>query len=115
MDEGQYESVSSGNDSSDLYLSTIMSYSNRSSTESIPEPIPDIRQPVYMIVIYSLAYGTVFLFSLIGNILVIAVVCKTRRLHSLTNFFIVNLALADLLVTVFCIPINLLDSLFNGK
>jgi len=79
------------------------------------ELLPVIRQPVHMIVIYSVAFGLVFLFALIGNIVVVVLVTRTRRLHTLTNFFIVNLALADMLVAVFCVPITLLDNLFNGK
>lgn len=79
------------------------------------ELFPDIKQPVFMIVIYSIAYGIIFLFALFGNLAVIAVVSRTRRLHTLTNFFIGNLAVADILVAVFCIPISLLQNLYNGR
>lgn len=79
------------------------------------EPLPAIRQPVHMIFIYSIAFGIVFLFALFGNIVVVVLVTRTRRLHTLTNFFIVNLAVADILVAVFCVPITLLDNLFNGR
>lgn len=79
------------------------------------ELFPDIKQPVFMIVIYSIAYGIIFLFALFGNVAVIAVVSRTRRLHTLTNFFIGNLAVADILVAVFCIPISLLQNLYNGR
>ena len=88
---------------------------NKSTDDDSLELYPDIRQPVYMVVIYSLAYGIIFLFALFGNIVVVAVVFRNRRMHNLTNLFIVNLAVADILVAVFCIPITLLDSLFNGE
>ena len=94
--------------------STTMTVGNDSLNESF-ELIPDIRQPIYMIMIYCIAYGIVFLFALFGNIIVIAVVYRNRRMHTLTNFFIVNLAVADILVAVFCVPITLLQSLYNGK
>lgn len=84
------------------------------STNEENELIPIIRQPVYMIVIYAVAYGIVFLFALLGNTIVVILIIRTRRLHTLTNFFIVNLAIADILVAVFCVPITLLDNLYNG-
>ena len=79
------------------------------------ELYPDIRQPVYMVALYSVAYGIIFLFALFGNIVVVAVVFRNRRMHNLTNLFIVNLAIADILVAVFCIPITLLHNLYNGE
>ena len=88
---------------------------NKSIEDDSLELYPDIRQPVYMVVIYSMAYGIIFLFALFGNIVVVAVVIRNRRMHNLTNLFIVNLAVADILVAVFCMPITLLQSLYNGE
>lgn len=95
---------------------TVQTYMHNKSTDNDSmELLPDIRQPVYMVALYSVAYGIIFLFALFGNIVVVAVVFKNRRMHNLTNLFIVNLAIADILVAVFCIPITFLDSLYNGK
>ena len=52
-------------------------------------------------------YGVVLLLSLVGNTLVCLVVCRQQRLRTSTNFFIVNLAIADLGITVFCIPFDI--------
>ncbi|CAI9718399.1 neuropeptide SIFamide receptor-like [Octopus vulgaris] len=35
-------------------------------------------------------------------------------MHTVTNYFLVNLAVADILVAVFCLPMTLLDNLFSG-
>jgi len=94
---------------------TSSTVSNETECASDTDLIPDVRQPVYMIVIYSLAYGLIFVLALTGNAVVVAVVWNTRRLHTLTNFFIVNLALSDMLVALFCLPITLLDTIFNGE
>ena len=57
-----------------------------------------------MILFLSLCYGLISLLSLSGNILVIAVVAFTRSMHNVTNFYIANLASADVIIAVFCVP-----------
>lgn len=48
-----------------------------------------------------------FLYYFSGNLLVILVVTMSRRLRSITNFFLANLAVADFCVGVFCVIQNL--------
>ncbi|XP_077379770.1 neuropeptide Y receptor type 2-like [Festucalex cinctus] len=54
-----------------------------------------------------LAYGAIIALGVLGNVLVIHVVFRFRRLRTATNFFIANLALADLLVASLCLPFTL--------
>lgn len=79
------------------------------------EYYPLVKQPMHMIIIYSLAYSIIFLCALVGNVMVIAVVYRHPRMHTVTNYFIVNLAFADILVVIFCLPITLMANLFTGK
>ena len=66
---------------------------NATNTQTeVPYIYPTIRQPVHMIVIYSLAYSIVFLLGLTGNGLVVSIVYHNPRMHNVTNYFIVNLA-----------------------
>jgi hypothetical protein len=58
---------------------------------------------IVLIVLYSLAFLTGFL----GNIMVIAVVIRHRSMRTLTNMFLVNLAIGDFLVIVICMPLTL--------
>nr|XP_015800024.2 orexin receptor type 2 isoform X1 [Nothobranchius furzeri] len=53
------------------------------------------------------AYIVVFFVSLIGNSLVCFAVWKNRHMRTVTNYFIVNLSLADVLVTIICLPASL--------
>ncbi|ESN91136.1 hypothetical protein HELRODRAFT_182211 [Helobdella robusta] len=55
-----------------------------------------------------------FLLGFLGNISVVAIVLRNKQMHNLTNYFIVNLAIADLLVTIFCIPITFAESFVYG-
>ncbi|XP_076671412.1 RYamide receptor isoform X2 [Andrena cerasifolii] len=49
-------------------------------------------------------YSVVFIVALTGNGLVCYVVHSSPRMKTVTNFFIVNLALGDILMALFCVP-----------
>ncbi|MBN3306738.1 GPR83 protein, partial [Amia calva] len=53
------------------------------------------------------AYSVIIVISLFGNILVCHVVIKNKRMHSATSLFIVNLAIADILITLLNTPFTL--------
>ncbi|KAK7137868.1 hypothetical protein R3I94_013497 [Phoxinus phoxinus] len=54
----------------------------------------------------GLALGTFIIFAVAGNILVILSVVCNRHLRTPTNFFIVNLAIADLLLGTTVLPVS---------
>ena len=49
-------------------------------------------------------YSAIMLLSFVGNCLVIAVVMRTTRMQNVTNYLICNMAMTDLLITVFNMP-----------
>ncbi|RUS80725.1 hypothetical protein EGW08_011511, partial [Elysia chlorotica] len=57
-------------------------------------------------VLSSLLLASVLLMVLVGNCLVVAAVATSRKLRTVTNVFIVNLACADLLLGVFVLPFS---------
>lgn len=56
--------------------------------------------------IFSVFYVIIFLLGMFGNFLVIFVVARTRTMQTVTNFFISNLAVADILLCCFCITLT---------
>lgn len=56
-------------------------------------------------------YSTVFVVALTGNGLVCYVVHSSPRMKTVTNFFIVNLALGDILIALFCVPTSSISTL----
>ncbi|KAL1023547.1 hypothetical protein UPYG_G00042240 [Umbra pygmaea] len=53
------------------------------------------------------AYSVIIVISLFGNTVVCHVVIKNKRMHSATSLFIVNLAVADILITLLNMPFTL--------
>lgn len=49
-------------------------------------------------------HGLTFVIGLIGNALVCTAVYRNRAMRNVTNYFIVNLAVADFMVILFCLP-----------
>lgn len=56
-------------------------------------------------------YCTVCIIALLGNGLVCFVVQTAPRMKTVTNYFIVNLAVGDILMTVFCVPFSFVSML----
>ncbi|XP_062997874.1 G-protein coupled receptor 83-like [Elgaria multicarinata webbii] len=53
------------------------------------------------------AYSVIICISLFGNVVVCHVVIKNKRMHSATSLFIVNLAVADIMITILNTPFTL--------
>uniref|UniRef100_A0A3Q3WCI1 Neuropeptide Y receptor type 2 n=1 Tax=Mola mola TaxID=94237 RepID=A0A3Q3WCI1_MOLML len=62
-------------------------------------------------VVLILAYSTIIVLGVLGNSLVIYVIYRFKTLRTVTNFFIANLAVADLLVNMLCLPFTLVYTL----
>jgi leucokinin receptor len=60
--------------------------------------------PTNLLILLSILYGSISLIAVIGNALVIWIVVTTRQMHTVTNFFIGNLAMADVVIGLFSIP-----------
>ncbi|XP_066980691.1 substance-K receptor-like [Macrobrachium rosenbergii] len=60
--------------------------------------------PTGIVVLLSIFYGSISLVAVVGNSLVMWIVATSRTMHSVTNYFIANLALADIIIAVFAIP-----------
>ncbi|ODM93376.1 Neuropeptide Y receptor type 2, partial [Orchesella cincta] len=87
-------------------------------------PEDELRVSLGVAILLCVAYGLVFLIGMIGNLFVLAVVFRTPRMRFVfaatyfftstpTNFFIANLAVADLLVVLFCLPATLCANIFS--
>ena len=53
---------------------------------------------------FYVIYTTIFVLGIIGNVLVCFVVMRNKAMQTVTNFFITNLALADILLCALAVP-----------
>uniref|UniRef100_UPI003BEF4C88 Isoform 2 of Neuropeptide FF receptor 2,Soluble cytochrome b562 n=1 Tax=Homo sapiens TaxID=9606 RepID=UPI003BEF4C88 len=64
--------------------------------------------------IFIISYFLIFFLCMMGNTVVCFIVMRNKHMHTVTNLFILNLAISDLLVGIFCMPITLLDNIIAG-
>lgn len=61
---------------------------------------------LYRAIILGCFLGTIILAAIFGNLLVMVSVIRHRKLRIITNYFVVSLALADMLVAMFAMTFN---------
>ncbi|XP_028318237.1 neuropeptide FF receptor 2-like [Gouania willdenowi] len=64
--------------------------------------------------VFTISYLLIFLMSMLGNGVVCFIVLRSRNMRTVTNLFILNLAISDLLVGIFCMPTTLVDNIITG-
>ena len=57
--------------------------------------------------IESSVLGLQIILAFAGNVIICAAVLKTRRLRTISNVFVINLAISDILMAVVCMPLSL--------
>nr|QSG30390.1 cholecystokinin receptor [Rapana venosa] len=64
-----------------------------------------IQIPVYILI---------FLLSVLGNVLVMVTLIQNKKMRTVTNVFLLNLAVSDLLLAVFCMPFTIIPILMQN-
>lgn len=65
-------------------------------------------------IVWTIIYIVVLVWGLVGNCVVAWVIIKTKNKNP-TDYFLLNLVIADLLVLVCCLPATLLSNLIIRK
>jgi len=65
-------------------------------------------------IVVPVAFGLIALVGIFGNALVIIVVSTNSQMRSTTNILILNLAVADLLFIILCVPFTATDYILNS-
>lgn len=99
-------------------ISDLLPDINMTNSTSLTEEVlfsPYFQHSLGMAAMFVLAYLFIFLLCIIGNSVVCLIVLRNRNMWTVTNVFILNLSISDLLVGIFCIPTTLVDNLITGK
>jgi len=73
---------------------------NATTNATMEDVFPAEYYPSIYRVVGSLLVGVIFVVGLVGNALVVAVVTRTRNMHTPTNWYLVSLAVADIILLV---------------
>lgn len=58
-------------------------------------------------------YMVILTLSILGNLLVITTLVQNRRMRTITNVFLLNLAFSDILLGVLCVPFTLVGTILR--
>lgn len=111
MNEGFENNLTQLNDNWMLYNSSLESVIPRSNITYVGFYL---HQP-YTAAIFIVSYLLIFLVCMVGNGVVCFIVLRSKNMRTVTNLFILNLAVSDLLVGIFCMPTTLLDNIITGE
>ncbi|XP_071392020.1 substance-P receptor-like [Centroberyx affinis] len=70
-------------------------------------------QPVWQITLWAIAYCSIVAVSVVGNVVVIWIILAHKRMRTVTNYFLVNLAFAEASMSAFNTAINFAYAVHN--
>ena len=85
--------------------SAMTGFSNHTSTTLSSEPTSIGDVTWFRVLKYTL-YGLTFLISMPGNFMVCVIITRRRKMKTITNFLILNLAISDVLYTLY-VPLDI--------
>ena len=97
-------------------LSLYLEFVNGSTQEDMNKAKQEMETPsAVMLNVLTVLFCVIGIVGICGNVLVICVILLDRKMRqSVTNIFIMNLAIADFLIMAFGIPEIILFRLNNG-
>lgn len=83
---------------------------NSASAEQSSMSLP-MAYPMAQLVVISIAIGLLILFTIAGNVFVIAAILLEKSLRTVQNYLILSLAVTDLMVAVLVMPLSLFNEI----
>uniref|UniRef100_A0A3Q2XX11 Gastrin/cholecystokinin type B receptor n=1 Tax=Hippocampus comes TaxID=109280 RepID=A0A3Q2XX11_HIPCM len=69
----------------------------------------ELKMDALLIVLYTL----IFLLGVFGNLLIIVVLILNKRMRTVTNSFLLSLAISDLMMAIFCMPFTFIPNILG--
>ncbi|XP_002072656.2 octopamine receptor beta-3R isoform X1 [Drosophila willistoni] len=127
FDDASLASLSITSTSSEYYESSLDAHElfptvatnitpNVNTTNVLIEPDPDDSWlDTSLLILKGFIFSSIILAAVLGNALVIISVQRNRKLRVITNYFVVSLAMADMLVALCAMTFNASVELSGGK
>ncbi|CAH1794468.1 unnamed protein product [Owenia fusiformis] len=100
-----YDEMVSNVTQSDLPYRNYNGTNSTSNMNDTSQPV-DYSLPTYAQILLTTIYMTITVLAIGGNVIVCYIVLAYQRMRSVTNYFIVNLAVSDILMAALCIPFS---------
>ncbi|XP_069022658.1 tachykinin receptor 1b [Embiotoca jacksoni] len=84
-----------------------------SGTVNCSDGFNQFVQPVWQITLWAVAYCSIVAVSVVGNAVVIWIILAHKRMRTVTNYFLVNLAFAEAAMSAFNTVINFAYAVHN--
>lgn len=81
---------------------------NLAAKDLLPPDLPGTVKPLFLV-----AYVVIMFLSVVGNSLVIIVIGRNQKMRTVTNMFLLSLAVSDTLIAVLNMPFQLMFYLQN--
>ncbi len=91
------------NVTSNITATTTSALASLSTAAAVSKPGKVFQTDTARITVYSL----IIIISFLGNALLVLTISLTRRMRTTTNYFLLNMAVGDLLVAAICAPYQL--------
>ena len=89
------------------------------TTEPLPSsnttelPVANFTLPWWQQLFFYIIFVAMFVVAAGGNIIVIWIVLAHKRMRTVTNYFLVNLAVADVMISLLNTPFNFVFNLYQ--
>jgi allatostatin receptor len=93
------------------YTKNIYNKTSYNLTSNVAEAQDNFKLKLSIVV--GVIYSFTFIVGLIGNLLVVLTILLHKRMRNSTNLIILNLAIADLIFIIFCVPFTGLNYVLN--
>ncbi|KAL8604708.1 hypothetical protein ACOMHN_017667 [Nucella lapillus] len=97
----------------DFNATLILNLSTNGTSDHYDDDFPRPLATIVVSWLFVVLFLVVFVVGLGGNCLVCFAVWRNPRMRSATNIFLVNLAVADLLVVLICLPPTATEDFFG--
>ena len=87
---------------------------NSSAGNSTTHGEDDVMQLPWLRGIFILFYCVIFVLGISGNLLVVYVVVRNKSMHTITNIFITNLAVSDIMMVLLAVPFTPLSAFLKS-